>query len=192
MIMSASGRTHPSSHRKHQKQRQTQAILPRAASATPHQFLRAMDTRDDTLERYSSSNLPSSSATDRSQGHSLSVWRIPPERVNSKPISSGHSKSPNLNQPQQRNPTPPPSLAASYPNVPNSKKNGWRVRNAFEEIPTIVTLLEGRLHLHPPPTLKIPNLITANLGNPQRRDSTWLRHDRAEPSSSSNLSTQLS
>jgi len=151
-----------------------------------------MDTQDEALERYSSLDPPPSSfATHLSRGHSLSVWRTLLPINSSKPISSGHSRSLSPNQPQQRESIPPLSQALFYPNVPNSKKNGWRVKSVFEEIPTTVTHPEGRLHPHPPQTLKITNpMMTMDKGL-QPRDNTWPRHDRAGPFSSPNLNSWL-
>ena len=100
---------------------------------------------------------------------------------NSKPISSGHSKSPNPNQPQLQERIPPLSQAVFYPNVPNSKKNGWRVRNASEEMLKIVTHPEGRPRRHPPPTPKTTILMMTYKG-PQQRGRTWPHHDRKGPS----------
>ena len=105
----------------------------------------------------------------------------------SKPISGGHSKSLNPNQPrhnirlQQWLPIPPLSQPVFCPNVPSSKKNGWRARNVFEEMPTIATHLEGRLHLHPPPT---PDLMTMNLADLQPKGNICPHRDRAGPFSS--------
>src|SRR5882757_7825879 len=101
-----------------------------------------MDIHDDALERYFSSNLPSFFAAHLSQGHLLSAWRTPLPSSSSRPISNEYFKSLSPNppchttRPQQRQPIPPPGQKVSYPNVPNSRKRDWRVRNAFEGIST--------------------------------------------------------
>lgn len=155
-----------------------------------------MDTQDEAFERYLLPSLSSPSVTHISQGHSLSAWRIPLPKINSKPISNGHWKNPNPNPnspyslyPKQRWPVLPLSQTASCPNVPNSKESDWPVRSVFVEVATIVTHLEGRLRPHPPPTLKVVNLMTST--SLQLRDSIWPHHDRAGPSDSPSLSSQL-
>jgi len=197
MIMGFSERTHPSSPQSIRNNAKHKPSCRRPHRPCPINSY-VMDTQD-AFERYSS-NLPSLFAAHLSQGLSLSVWRTPPPKNSSKPISNEHSKSLNLNlnlylprytvHPHQRQQMPPLDRTHSYPNVPSSKESGWRVRSVFEEIPTTVIHLEGRLRPHPPPTPKIMGLMTVTLGDPQPRDSIWPHRDRAGPFNSPNPSSQ--